>query len=334
MRSKSRTLHRIAFLLAIVLAVGHIVPAHSQSFEIHHRFGSTQIDGTPRRVVSLSYNGHDFLLALGVTPVALRHWYGDHPFGVWPWAQAALGDAEPVVLRGAIDIERLAALKPDLIIGQWSGMTEAEYRLLSRIAPTLPPAEAEGDYTSSWRLILSRLGMALGRQAEAEAIAGRLDRRFAQIRAARPHWRDRTAVMVWPPRTGAYTRRDLRGRFLADLGFKTPPALEALAGERAFHVEVPQEDLSPIDADVLIWLHTQDARRIVDGMPLRPSMRAHKEGREIFLDATLTSALSHSSPLSLDYALDRLVPMIEAAVDGDPATPVPDSDDMRGIRQP
>ena len=44
------------------------------------------------------------------------------------------------------------------------------------------------------------------------------------------------------------------------------------------------------------------------------------KGRDIFLDGTLSAALSFSSVLSLPYVLDELVPQLAAAVDGDPET--------------
>ena len=54
-------------------------------------------------------------------------------------------------------------------------------------------------------------------------------------------------------------------------------------------------------------------------------MRAFSEGREVLADYTLytlMAALFHSNPLSLDYALDLLVLLIEAAIDEDPATKI------------
>lgn len=290
---------------------------------VKHRYGQTEVSGTPQRVVSLSFIGHDFLLGLGVTPVALRYWYGDHPFGVWPWAQDALGDAAPQVIRGGIDVELVALLQPDLILGQWSGMTETEYRLLSRIAPTLPPPEGESDYSASWQQMTRQIGRAMGLEARAEAQISEIEARFAAFRAAHPDWQGKTAAAVWPDQIGAYTTADIRGQFLEQLGFANAPEVEALAGPRTYNVRLSQEDLTPIDTDLLLWLSVSDPTSALARIRLRPSMRAFSEGREVVVDADLTGALSHSSPLSLDYALDRLEPMIAAALDGDPDTEVP-----------
>ena len=53
---------------------------------ITHAFGETTIPEPPKRVVSAGLTGQDDLLALGIVPVAVTNWFGDQPFGVWPWA--------------------------------------------------------------------------------------------------------------------------------------------------------------------------------------------------------------------------------------------------------
>ena len=58
---------------------------------ITHKYGEITIDKAPERVVSIGFSDQDWLLALGVTPIAVRDWYGDQPFATWPWAQDELG---------------------------------------------------------------------------------------------------------------------------------------------------------------------------------------------------------------------------------------------------
>ena len=60
-----------------------------QPVSVKHAFGTAEIAKRPARVVSAGYTEQDFLLALGVTPVAVTDWYGDQPNAVWPWARAA-----------------------------------------------------------------------------------------------------------------------------------------------------------------------------------------------------------------------------------------------------
>lgn len=315
-------------LTCFVLALCPIgAGADSFPVEIQHKYGTTRIEQAPEKVVSLSFIGHDFLLALGVKPYALRKWYGTDPYGVWFWGHEALGDAQPVVMQGEINIEQIAAMQPDLIMGQWSGMTEREYELLSQVAPTVPPKAEYGDYGTPWQEMQRTAGIATGKSAEAEQLIARLEARFANIRETHPDWQGASSVMVWIGQTGAYTNRDIRGRFLEDLGLRVPDAVNERGTLDTHYVLIPVEDLSPIDVDALIWIDGGGSVSALHNKPLRPTMRAYKEGREIYADPLLSAALSHSSTLSLDYALDQMLPLLEAALDGDPATVVPSSRD-------
>lgn len=316
----------LAFAGLLIVQTGAPVRAADEAaVEIDHRFGTTRISGTPERVVSLSFIGHDFLLALGIEPVALRDWYGGHPRGVWPWAEAALGNSNPEVMRGGIDVERIARLKPDLIVGQASGIGANDYRILSKIAPTIAPQAVYGDYGTPWRVMLRRLGTATGRAERAEEVIAGIDAKIEAIRSRHPEWQGLTASIVLAGELGAYASGDNRGRLLSELGFRIPDAIEALQIGGSFYVDLSEEDLSPIDTDVLIWLDPGGAAGHIRDLPLRKTLRAFAQGREVYADPLLTGALSHSSPLSLAYALDRLVPLLEQAVDGDSRTPVESS---------
>ncbi|WP_293574934.1 iron-siderophore ABC transporter substrate-binding protein [Phaeobacter sp.] len=296
--------------------------------EITHRYGTTRIGAPPQRIVSIGFIDHDFLLSLGIRPYALRNWYGGQPFGVWPWAQEALGEAEPIVMHGEIDIEQIVALQPDLIVGQWSGITRREYQILSQIAPTLPPQPGFGDYGMPWQEMLRTLGRATGTSAKAAGIIADLDARFAAVRRDHPDWAGQSAAIVWAGQTGAYTARDIRGRFLENLGFVIPDTINTRGTMDNFYILIPDEDLSPIDVDALLWIDGGGTANSLHAKPLRTTMRAHKEGREVYINPLLSAALSHSSPLSLSFALDHIVPLVELAADGDPATIVPSSADI------
>ncbi|WP_348539999.1 ABC transporter substrate-binding protein [Shimia sp. R11_0] len=313
-------------LRSLIISAGLLCPfglsAEPFPVEITHRYGTAHIPEEPKNIVSLSFIGHDFLLSLGIIPQALRKWYGPHPYGVWPWAQEALGDGTPVVMWGEINIEQIATLKPDLIVGQWSGMSASDYALLSQIAPTIAPQEDWGDYGAPWADMLRTLGLATGRQELAEAHISRIEGRFEAIREAHPEWQGASAVVVWSGSTGAYTQGDIRGRFMAELGFQEPEGLKDIGIFDSLYKIIPEEVTAPIDADALIWIDAGNNVERLNTLPLRHTMRAYKEGREIYLGLDTTAAMSHSSPLSIEYTLDALVPLLEAAMDGDPHTEV------------
>lgn len=310
-------------VLAMLLALG-ASPAWADDFPvtITHMYGEAVIPKQPQRVVSLGFAGVDNILALGVKPVAVREWYGDFPHAVWPWAQAALGDADPVVLKGDLNIEQIAALKPDLILGVSSGITKEQYGLLSQIAPTVAPDAQYGDYATPWQVDVRTDGKALGKSAEAEAQIKIVEDRIAAVRTAHPDWQGKSAVVAFyfNNAPGAYRSVDSRARLLEALGLKTPEAIDKLGASTDFFVSLSSEDVSPLDADVVIWF--EEFMKAED-LKLRPTMRAYKEGREIFVDNVISGAFSFSSLLSIDYALDKLVPLIELAIDGDPTTVVP-----------
>jgi len=307
------------------LATG--VLAQEYPLTMENRFGTTVIPEKPSRVVTLSYNGPDNLLALGVKPLAVRYWWGDYPFAIWPWAQEALGDAEPVVLTGedGINIEQVAALQPDLIIALYSGISDTEYELLSQIAPTVANEAQYADYSTPWHVRARTIAMAVGESEKAEELITAFERRLANIAAAHPEWQGMT-VAVTSGSSGVYRSVDPRPNLISQLGFVVPAKIDDLADADDFYVELSPEDLSPIDTDLVIWMTYGDGDvKEVRDMPLRKTLTAHAEGREVLAEELIAGAFSWASLLSLPYVLDELVPLIELAADGDPATIVPSS---------
>ncbi|MGA9277331.1 iron-siderophore ABC transporter substrate-binding protein [Ilumatobacter sp.] len=294
---------------------------------IEHKFGSTTIDAEPTRVVSVGFNEHDFLLALGVVPVGLRDWYGEQPNSVWPWAQDELGDATPeVIAADALNFEQIAALEPDLIVGVWSGMTDQDYELLAAIAPTVAQSDTYDDFGTPWQEQTEILGRAIGQSDRADEVVADLEGRFEAARDAHPEWDGQTAsvAFVTEQGPGAYTSQDTRSRIMVDLGFEIPDVNDS-GGDGSFYLELSPEDITPLDVDALVWVAgSQEAiDGILEQLPTRSALDAVAEGREVFADIELSGAFSHGSPLSLEYVLNRLVPELEAAVDGDPTTVVP-----------
>lgn len=294
---------------------------------VEHKFGRTEIPAAPQRVVSVGFNDHDTLLALGTTAVGVRDWYGDFPSATWPWAQDELGTAEPEVLDSeAINFEAVAALEPDLIAGVFSGMTQEDYDLLSQIAPTVAQPAEYNDYGTPWREVTRLYGRALGVPDRAETVVADVEARLAQARDANPAFAEATAAVVFyaEGQLGAYASQDLRSRLLDELGFTVPPEIDAAAGEGGFFAPLSLEQAELVDGDVLLWITATRAELdAVRDLPVRATLDAQREGREVFLPFELNGAMSFSSPLSIPYLLDGLVPELQAAADGDPTTPVP-----------
>ncbi|SDY64146.1 iron-siderophore ABC transporter substrate-binding protein [Citreimonas salinaria] len=308
---------RQSLAAALLLAA---LPAFAQDFPviIPHKFGEAIIEEAPERVASLDFSGADDLLALGIQPVALRHWYGDFEVPLWPWAAPEL-TSDPVVLRGEIDYEKVAASKPDVILALWSGITQADYEQLSRIAPVVAVPEGVGDYELPWDERARIAGRAVGREDAAEERIAEIDARLTAITEAHPAWDGKTASIAYAMSgtPGVYTSRDIRSQLLARLGFETPPAIDAAAGSgNPFAVALSEEALSIIDADLIFWIATEGDFAPVEALVTRRFLPATRDGHEVFAGELLTGALSHASLLSLPYALDMLVPALEEAMAG------------------
>ena len=122
---------------------------------------------------------------------------------------------------------------------------------------------------------------------------------------------------------GAYASQDSRSRIVTDLGFTIPPKFDELAGD-SFFFSVSNEEATAARHRCrdLARLRRRRGRRVSE-IALRPSTRAYQEGRELLASGELSGAFSFGSPLSIEYALEQLVPELALAVDGDPATAVP-----------
>ena len=295
---------------------------------IEHKYGSTTVEAEPERVVTVGFADQDPLLALGVVPVGIRDWYGDQPNAVWPWATDALGDATPEVLASAeLNYEQIRALDPDLIVGISSGMTQEEYDLLAQIAPTLAQSADYIDYGVPWQVGQVVIGEAVGKQAAAEQLVADAEQLLADVAAAHPDWDGKELAIAYEfdGQIGAYASGDSRPQLMSSLGFVTPAEFDELAGDLFFST-FSWEEVSRLDRDLLMWISTEpDVVASITANPLRTQLAASQEGREIFLAPLEAGAFSFSSVLSIPYLLDELVPQIEAALDGDPATSIPES---------
>lgn len=291
--------------------------------EVAHALGTTTIEAEPSRIVSVGLTEHDFLLAVGVVPVGVTDWYGDQPFATWPWAQDELGDAEPAVLTATdgIDFESVAALDPDLIIGTNAGLDEESYELLSDIAPTIAHPEGTEGYFSRWDEQAALIAEAIGEEDEMAAIVDDIEQRFAAAAADHPEFAGARAIFLqnafYDGSAIAY-QDGLSTEFLTDLGFEVPASLDEFATEGG-QAYVPLENLSVLDdADVLIWgTEAPEDRAALESEPVYTSLEEVRDGRLVFTDGTTAGAIYFTSPLSLPFVLEHLVPALASTIAGD-----------------
>jgi iron complex transport system substrate-binding protein len=279
---------------------------------IRHALGTTTIPTRPERIVTVGYSDHETLLALGIRPVGAMDWFGKGTYGDWPWERKAWrGEPAEVVSSESyeIDFERVAELRPDLILGIYADLKRGDYDKLSEIAPTV--AQAKGDaYTTPWRDMARAIARAVGRPADGDRLIGEVDADFAAFRKAHPEVAGQTALIVdagtAPESYYPFTSADPRGQFLTELGYRGSRSIDRLAGN-GFGTEVAGERVDLLDVDRLFLLIDPPAQRRLDRDELFNRLAVARDGNVTSLpyysSTQLGAAVAFNSVLSIPYAL-------------------------------
>ncbi|GLQ57891.1 ABC transporter substrate-binding protein [Devosia nitrariae] len=245
--------------------------------EITHAMGVTDVPDDPQRVVILTNEGTEALVHLGVIPIgAAQSWDGD------PWYEhlaEPLADTVSLGTETGINLEQVAALEPDLIIGT-RVRQEKIYGQLSAIAPTVF-SETLGE---TWLDNYQFYGEVLGLGELAAANVGTLKARAATLGSSLGEAIDEEVSLVRfsPGRTRIYYRGTFPGVILDLVGFPRPTAqdradsfeevqkerIAEMAGDRIFYFS---NDLNPEDAVANLEDWTSD--------PLWNNLEAVKAGR-------------------------------------------------------
>ncbi len=289
---------------------------------VNHALGETRIASEPARIITIGWNGEDAVVAFGFVPVAMpRRALFEN--GMFPWVEEKIGTARPVLLANDLDYERILLLKPDLILGVFSGIDEKAYRRLSKIAPTVVYRSAP--WQADWREQTLMTGLALGRGQEAERLIERNNAYLRDLAKQYSALNGKTFTFgTFSPGSAAlavYLPSDPRIELLLEMGLRPAPGIDALAGQepRRRSGSVSLEEIASIDADILIMWYGPGARAAVEAQPLFKTLDAVKRGSYVALedpiDVWSTSALS---VLSIPYGFPGFVPRLaEAAARAD-----------------
>lgn len=303
---------------------------------IEHKFGSTTISEEPQRVVSIGFTEQDPLLAVGVTPVAVRYWYGDAENAIFPWAIDESEGVQPQVLNmpyGNLNYEAILPLATDLISAVDSGITQEEYDNLTQIAPTIAQYDTYVDFGMPWQKTTRLIGTAVGRSEQAEAAISAVESSLTQVRNRYPQFQGATVSVAYKTAEtyGYYTGQDGRGRFFTDLGFVVPDEQNELAGD-SFYYYHREERVDVLDTDLLVFLALQFyeggsdvAREVISTDPLLSQLEVVQDDRVFFVSDEYDDALQFSTVLSLEFLLSNMAPEIARLM------PLECDADMRGV---
>ena len=215
------------------------------SYTVEHAMGSTTLEKTPEKVVILTNEGTEALLSLGVTPVgAVQSWTGN------PWYDHIadeMKDTEVVGLESEVNVEAIAALQPDLIIGN-KMRQEAIYEQLSAIAPTIFAEDLRGNWKNNFEIYAK----ALNKEEAGKEIIQAYDTRIADLKE---QLGDKLNMKVSMVRFMAgdvriYQKDSFSGVILDQLGFARPESQNV----NEFAIKGATKEQMPLmDGDILFY---------------------------------------------------------------------------------
>lgn len=259
---------------------------------VTHARGTTEVPAAPQRVVVLEPVQLDTAVALGVVPVGAA--VVSATAGV-P-AYLGVGDrVEPVGTVSEPDLEAIAALAPDLIMG-----TEARhsklYDQLSQIAPTVFQASQTDPWQDSVRLV----GEALGTPGAATAALRKYTDRCEQVRAAHPT-AGMTAQLVRPrdeTTLSLYSPTSFAGSTIECVGLTIPQREWA----QSIQTDISPEQITQAEADVVFVTATDPA----DPAAIPSAIRANAADFPRVVPVDTSWWISGVGPLGGQKVLDDL----------------------------
>jgi iron complex transport system substrate-binding protein len=293
-------------------------PVASAGFPVtlKNTFGETTIAKKPERIVTLGWNAQDVVYALGETPVGMpKVTYGPTPAGTTAWDADKFDPAKTTLLdtTDSIPFEKVAALRPDVILAPYEGFDKATYTKLSQIAPTV--AYPGAPWQTTWQDQTTIIGKALGKSAELVAGIKELTTKAA---ADHPEFKGKTlSILSYGAENYVYTPGDPRVQIMNEMGFVNSPGVEALEktnSKKEFALTVSKERLNDLDADVVVGY--------IDGLTpekfaadkVYASLPSYKQGSTYLMaDQQVISGMSAVSVLSVPWVLDKILPGLAKA---------------------
>ncbi|MBB6453478.1 iron complex transport system substrate-binding protein [Salirhabdus euzebyi] len=214
-------------------------------FEVEHAMGTSTVPENPERIVVLTNHGTEALLSLGVKPVgAVQSWTGD------PWYEHIASEMEGVEVVGLesdINLEAIAALEPDLILGN-KMRQEEHYQALSDIAPTVFEETLRGDWKVNYELIAE----AVNKAEKGQEVLDTYNDRVATLAENLGDKINTEVSMVrfMPDDVRIYHKDSFSGIILSEIGLKRPEAQDV---DDFAAKGVTKERINEMDGDVIFY---------------------------------------------------------------------------------
>ncbi|MGA4997885.1 ABC transporter substrate-binding protein [Streptomyces arboris] len=240
---------------------------------VTHAMGKSEIKAAPKRVVVLDVGEFDNVVSLGLKPVGYAPSEGDA--AIPSYLEKGAGSPKSVGTINSLNLEAIAGLKPDLILGSQLRAAD-KYDELSKIAPTVFSIRPGFTWKENYLLNAAALDRTEKAHSALAAYQAKAEKLGEDIGADKP-----TVSMVryMPDRLRLYAKASFVGTILEDVGLPRPKnqQIDDLA------TEISPERIDEADAD---WIFTGvygDAkatqRDTAQSNPLWKKLDAVKEGR-------------------------------------------------------
>ncbi|MEE2034865.1 iron-siderophore ABC transporter substrate-binding protein [Rhodococcus chondri] len=336
LRSAARSSRLLAPILAGALLLGacsgsdtdFAAGAPSGEFEptsIDHALGTAEITAEPERIVTLGMGSAETVIALGEVPVGIEEYpWGSNETGYLPWIHEELTERSedlPTQFTGGteVNLEAIAALEPDLILAPWSGITQDQYDVLSGIAPTV--AYPELPWTITWQEQIETIGTAMGKHDEALDLVSGIEQRFADTAADHPEYRDVTFSYIYntgPATLGVFLRDEQRVAMVRGLGLTVDPVVDTLEEtEGTDSAVIGLENAHLLNgSDLLFTFYSDPAnRQQIESQEVYQRIPAVERGTLVAPeDQPFVTGSSMINPLTVPWAIDRYIPLVDEAV--------------------
>lgn len=273
------------------------------TYTVEHAMGTAEIKGTPKRVVILTNEGTEALLALGVKPVgAVRSWLGD------PWydhIKDQMDGVKEIGTENEPSLEAITSLKPDLIIGN-KLRQEKIYEQLNAIAPTVFSETLKGKWKENFMLYAK----AVNKEEKGKEIMAAYDQRIEDLKAKLG---DKLQMKVSIVRFLAgdvriYHKDSFSGVILDQLGFARP---ESQNVNDFAEKGVTKERIPAMDGDILFYFTHEEgdgaATKVEDEWindPLFKNLNVAKQGKVYKVSDAIWNAAG--GVLAANYMLDDI----------------------------
>lgn len=278
---------------------------------IRHAFGQTTIPREPQRIVTLGWSGEDAVIALGKIPIAMTG-YPYWPDGIADWNRIRIGSEKPVLMNTIIDYEKIALLKPDLILAVFSGLDEVSYGRLSRIAPVV--SWVNGPWSSDWKEQALLTGRALGRLAEASGNIQVVESLLGEFNSDYPEIQGKSFALIshFPQQNGCdvYLPGDTRFEMFKALGLMPSAGVAQLGKAKGglYSQSVSLEQLDVLDCDILVAWFAEGIEAACNAQPIFRTIPPIRRGTFVSLEkpAAIWAVLA-PTVLSIPFGFPEIV---------------------------